>query len=125
PPAGAAVDDEEWDVGVILAPLFLMAFAMPPLFAFFATAVFTSIAFESVLLGLVFGAVAAGLSLLGRRFGGGGRGSAARVSRRGGVAGGFGGGFYGGGSSGGLGGGGGFGGGGGGGSGGGGASGSW
>lgn len=122
PPAAGAQQDEEWDVGVILAPLFLMAFLMPPLFAFFATTIFTALAFESLVLGLIFGAIAAGLALLGRRFGSGGRGSAARVSRRGGAAGGFGGGF-GGGSGGGFGGG--FGGGGGGSSGGGGASGSW
>jgi len=129
PPAeGAAVQDDEWDVGAVLLPLGLMAFFMPPLFAAFATTVFTALAFESLWLGLLFGGIAALLSLIGRRFGAGGKGSAVRASRRGGVAGGFGGGFYGGRSGGGFGGGfggGGFGGGGGGGSGGGGASGSW
>ena len=128
PPEGAAADDEEWDVGAILLPLAFMAFFMPPLFAAFAVTIFTTLAFGSLWLGLLFGGIAVLLSLVGRRFGAGGKGSSIRASRRGGVAGGFGGGFYGGGGGfgGGFGGGGGgFGGGGGGGSGGGGASGSW
>lgn len=126
PPVRGAQEDEEWGVGAVLLPLAFMAFLMPPLFAGFAVTVFTSIAFGSLLIGLICGALAVLLSLFGRRFGAGGKGSAIRASRRGGAAGGFGGGFYGGGG-GGFGGGmgGGFGGGGGGGSGGGGASGSW
>ncbi len=126
PPAeGATLEDDEWGVEAVLLPLALMAFFMPPLFAFFATAVFTGLAFQSVVLGLVFGVMAGLLSLIGRRFGAGGKGGGVRASRRGGVAGGLGGGFYGGSSGGGGGFGGGFGGGGGGSSGGGGASGSW
>lgn len=125
PPVADTGAADEWDVEVVLLPLAVMAFLTPPLFAAFAVAIFTGLAFESVALGLLFGAIAAFISLVGRRFGAGGKGSAARASRRGGAAGGFGGGFYGGGSGGGGFGGGGFGGGGGGGSGGGGASGSW
>lgn len=124
PPAAGAETDDEWEVEAILLPLALMAFVTPPLFAGFVTALFTGLAFESAMLGLVFGVIAAVVSLIGRRFGAGGKGSSASASGRGGAAGGFGGGFYGGGDSGGFGGGG-FGGGGGGGSGGGGASGSW
>lgn len=128
PPAGSSTEDEEWDVGVVIIPLALMSFLMPPLFAGFAVTVFTSLAFGSLVVGLICGAIAVVFSLIGRRFGAGGKGSAIRASRRGGVAGGFGGGFYGGrggdfGGGGGFGGG--FGGGGGGSSGGGGASGSW
>lgn len=132
PPAANAATDDEWDVGFVLLPLALMAFFMPPLFAAFTVTIFTSLAFGSLFLGLAFGAIAAFLSFIGRRFGAGGKSGAIRASRRGGVAGGFGGGFYGGSRGGGFGGGGfggGFGGGGGGGSGGGsgggGASGSW
>lgn len=125
PPAPGADTDEGWDVELILVVLAFMAFAMPPLFAAFATTIFTTIAFESLLVGLLCGAAAAVIAMIGRRYGGGGRGSALRTSRRGGVAGGFGGGFGGGGGGFGGGMGGGFGGGGGGGSGGGGASGSW
>ena len=126
PPSAAGAEAEEgWEVELILIPLAFMAFSMPPLFAAFATTLFTAIAFQSLFLGLLCGAVAAVVALIGRRYGAGGRGSSVRTSRRSGVAGGLGGGFYGG--SGGFGGGmgGGFGGGGGGGSGGGGASGSW
>lgn len=130
PPAAGTPADEEWDIGLALVPLAFMAFMMPPLFAGFAVAVFTGLSFGSLLVGLVCGAAAFVISLIGRRFGAGGKSSAIRASRRGGVAGGFGGGFYGGSRGGfgggfGGGGGGGFGGGGGGGSGGGGASGSW
>ena len=129
PPAPGAETDDGWAVELILLPLAFMAFAMPPLFAAFATTIFTTIAFQSLVIGLLCGAMAAVIALIGRRYGAGGRGSAVRTSRRSGVAGGFGGGFYGGsgGFGGGFGGGmgGGFGGGGGGGSGGGGASGSW
>lgn len=126
PPAPGADSDDEWDIEMVLVVLAFMAFVMPPLFAAFATTVFTAIAFESLIVGLICGAVAAVLSLIGRRYGGGGKGSTMRTSRRGGAAGGFGGGFYGGSDGfGGGGGGGGFGGGGGGSSGGGGASGSW
>lgn len=130
PAAGASsAGADEWDVEAVLIPLAFMAFMMPPLFAAFAVTIFTSLAFGSLFVGLVCGAVAVLLSLIGRRFGAGGKSNAIRASRRGGVAGGFGGGFYGGsrggGGFGGGGFGGGFGGGGGGGSGGGGASGSW
>ncbi|MFT0849307.1 YgcG family protein [Achromobacter sp. F4_2707] len=127
PPHANAGSDDEWDVGVVLLPLAFMAFFMPPLFAAFAVTIFTSLAFGSILLGLLFGGIAVLLSLIGRRFGAGGKGGAIRASGRGGAAGGFGGGFYGGsdgGFGGGFGGGGGAGGGGGG-SGGGGASGGW
>lgn len=129
PPAKNAATDDEWDVEAVLVPLAFMAFLMPPLFAAFVVTIFTSLAFGNLFLGLLFGAIATVLSLIGRRFGAGGKSSAIRASRRGGVAGGFGGGFYGGSRGGSFGGGGfgggGFGGGGGGGSGGGGASGSW
>lgn len=129
PAQRASAGGDEWDVEAVLIPLAFMAFFMPPLFAAFAVTIFTALAFESLLLGLLFGGIAVLISLVGRRFGAGGKSSGVRASRRGGVAGGFGGGFYGGyggGSSGGMGGGGGGGaGGGGGGSGGGGASGSW
>ncbi len=123
PPAAGAETGDDWAVETVLLPLAFMAFLMPPLFAAFATAVFTGLAFESAMLGLLFGAIAAVISLIGRRFGAGGKGSSATASGRGGAAGGFGGGFYGGGSGGYDSGG--FGGGGGGSSGGGGASGSW
>lgn len=124
PPAEGADSDDEWSPETVLLPLAIMAFLTPPLFAAFVTTVFSALMLESLALGLLFGVLAAGISLIGRRFGAGGKGSSARASRHGGAAGGFGGGFYGG-SSGGDFGGGGFGGGGGGGSGGGGASGSW
>ncbi|NLC35877.1 MAG: YgcG family protein, partial [Alcaligenaceae bacterium] len=110
PPAANAASDEEWDVAVILLPLAFMAFFMPPLFAAFAVTIFTALAFGSIFLGLLFGAIASILSLIGRRFGAGGKGGAVRASRRGGAAGGFGGGFYGGSGGGGGGFGGGFGG---------------
>ena len=129
PPAAGTKVDEDWDVIGMIIPLAFMALLMPPLFAAFAVTIFTSIAFGSLIVGLLCGAVAVVMSLIGRRFGAGGAGSAIRASRRGGVVGGFGGGFYGGRGGGGFGGGGfgggGFGGGGGGGSGGGGASGGW
>lgn len=125
PPAPGAEADDEWGAEAVLLPLAIMAFLTPPLFAAFVATLFASLVFESLALGLLCGVVAAGISLIGRRFGAGGKGSGARASRHGGVAGGFGGGFYGDGGSGGGFGGGGFGGGGGGGSGGGGASGSW
>src|SRR5690606_30123314 len=96
PPAAGVASEDEWDVGVVLLPLAFMAFLMPPLFAAFVVTIFTSLAFGSLLVGLICGAVAVLLSLIGRRFGAGGKSSAIRASRRGGVAGGFGGGFYGG-----------------------------
>ncbi len=128
PPVAGTAADEDWDVLGMLLPLAFMALLMPPLFAAFAVTIFASIALGSIFLGLLCGAVAVVMSLIGRRFGAGGASSAIRASRRGGVVGGFGGGFYGGrggGFGGGGFGGGGFGGGGGGGSGGGGASGGW
>src|SRR5690606_2178118 len=94
PPAGSSTEDEEWDVGVVIIPLALMSFLMPPLFAGFAVTVFTSLAFGSLVVGLICGAIAVVFSLIGRRFGAGGKGSAIRASRRGGVAGGVGGGLY-------------------------------
>src|SRR5690606_6564843 len=69
PPAAKPVDEADWDVGVVLFPLAFMAFLMPPLFAAFAVTIFTTIAFGSLLLGLLCGLVAVVLSLIGRRFG--------------------------------------------------------
>lgn len=127
PPVAGTTADKDWDILGMLIPLAFMALLMPPLFAAFAVTIFASIALGSLALGVLCGAVAVVMSLIGRRFGAGGKSSAVRASRRGGAVGGLGGGFYGGdgGFGGGGFGGGGFGGGGGGGSGGGGASGGW
>jgi uncharacterized protein len=118
---------------IMLVPLAVMSFFMPPVFAGFAVGLFTGLMFESVLAGILGGLVAVIISLLGLASGkGGGRGGGGGGRyRRGRLSRGFGGGFAGGLGAGGLGGGisgGGSGGGasgGGGGSGGGGASGSW
>jgi uncharacterized protein len=131
PPADDDGGDEPY---IMLVPLAIMSFFMPPLFAGFAVGFFVGLMFESVLAGIAGGVVAALISLLGYasgkgggRGGGGGGGRYGRRGRRaaqgfgGGFAGGLGGGSVGGGSSGS----GGSAGGGGGGSGGGGSSGSW
>jgi len=127
-PASAADSADSEDEGpyVMLIPLAIMAFLMPPLFAAVAVGIFVGLMFGSLLAALAGAAVALIISLIGRAFGAGGGSRLSRASRRGGAAGGLGGGFGGGfgGGDGGFGGGG-FGGGGGGGSGGGGASGGW
>lgn len=132
-PEPQAADDSADEPYIMLVPLAIMSFFMPPLFAGFAVGFFVGLMFESVLFGVVGGVIAAVISLIGYGSGkGGGRGGGGggRFGRRRRAAQGFGGGFAGG-LGGGLGGGGssssGGGGasGGGGGSGGGGASGSW
>ncbi|WP_425330991.1 TPM domain-containing protein [Allopusillimonas ginsengisoli] len=113
----------------MVAPLAIIGFFMPPLFAALALGFFAFLMFGSVGaaviaagIGFIVGSVGRALGVKNRRLG-------SRAARRGGVIGGLGGGFgggFGGGGGGGFGGGGGgFGGGGGGSSGGGGASGSW
>lgn len=123
-------DDSGDEPYIMLIPLAIMSFFMPPLFAGLAVGFFVGLMFESILAGIVGGVVAAIISLLGYASGkGGGRGGGGRAGRRGRrAAQGFGGGFAGGIGGGGMGGGSGSGGGasgGGGGSGGGGSSGSW
>lgn len=106
-------DDESGDEPyIMLIPLAIMSFFMPPLFAGFAVGFFVGLMFESVLAGIAGGVVAALISLLGYASGkGGGRGGGGggRYGRRGrraaqgfggGFAGGLGGGSVGGGSSG-------------------------
>lgn len=120
PPAteqNMAADDE--DSPGILLPLAFFAFMLPPLAAAFLIGIVSFFIFGSIPLSIVAGVIALILSLVGKAFGAGGKGSSGRASRRGAILGGLGGGF-------GRGrGGGGFGGGGGGSSGGGGASGGW
>jgi len=124
PKTAADADGDSGSLGVMLAPLAIMAALMPPVFAVFVAAVFVYMLFGSIVFAILAGMAAFLLSMAARaRSAGGG---VARASRRGGVIGGtLGGGF----GSGGFGGRGGFGGGGfgggGGSSGGGGASGSW
>lgn len=129
PVANSKADTNEDSPAVMLLPLAVMTFFMPAAFAAFAAGIFVALMFGSIGFGIAAAVIAFVLSSIGRKFGAGGSGSAARASRRGGVigglGGGFGGGFGGGGGGFGGGGGGGMGGGGGGGSGGGGASGSW
>lgn len=120
PPAKQPDADEQDSIGLLL-PLAFFAFALPPLASALLIGVFSFFIFGSLPIAIVAGVIALILSLVGRVFGAGGKGSSGRASRRGGMLGGLGGGFGGGGFSGG----GGFGGGGGGRSGGGGASGGW
>ena len=129
-PGTESASDDDSPV-VMLAPLAFMTLLMPAGFAAVAAGIFVFLMFGSIGFSLLAAVVAFVLSRIGRKFGAGGRGSAARASRRGGIIGGLGGGLGGFGAGGGFGGGGfggggggGFGGGGGG-SGGGGASGSW
>ncbi|WP_319783053.1 YgcG family protein [Oceanisphaera sp. IT1-181] len=120
PPAteqNMAADDGD-SLGMLL-PLAFFAFMLPPLAAAFLIGIVSFFIFGSIPISIVAGVIALILSLVGKAFGAGGKGSSGRASRRGAILGGLGGGF-------GRGrGGGGFGGGGGGSSGGGGASGGW
>lgn len=122
PPVKQQATDEEDSVGMLL-PLAFFAFVLPPLVAAFGIGVISFFIFGSLPIAIVLGIIALVISLVGKAFGAGGKGSSGRASRSGGILGGLGG--VGGRRGGGRRGGGGFSGGGGGSSGGGGASGGW
>lgn len=120
PPAqGLSVETDEDGPLAMLLPMAFFAFVLPPLAAALIIGFFSFFIFWSIPISIGVGFIALILSLIGKAFGAGAKGSSGRASRRGSTLGGLGGGggFGGGG--------GGFGGGGGGSSGGGGASGSW
>lgn len=129
PPAqNLAVNTDEDGPLAMLLPMAFFAFVLPPLAAALIIGFFSFFIFWSIPIAVGVGFIALILSLVGKAFGAGAKGSSGRASRRGAALGGLGGGFGGGfGRGGGIGGGGGGGGvsGGGGSSGGGGASGGW
>lgn len=125
PTKNQPTDDEDGPL-VMLLPMAFFAFVLPPLAAALSLGFFSFFIFQSLTAAIGIGFIALILSLIGRAFGAGAKGSSGRASRGGSGVGGLGGGFGGGGgggSSGGASGGGASGGGGG--SGGGGASGGW
>lgn len=122
PNQGLVVDTDEDGPLAMLLPMAFFAFVLPPLAAALIIGFFSFFIFWSIPISIGVGFIALILSLVGKAFGAGAKGSSGRASRRGSTLGGLGGG--GGFGGGGMGGGGGASGGGGG-SGGGGASGSW
>ena len=119
PPPASSDTESEGVLGMLL-PLAFFAFVLPPLASALLIGVFSFFIFGSLPLSIVAAIIAFVLSLVGKAFGAGGKGSSGRASRRGARLGGLGGGLGGSSRRGG-----GFGGGGGGRSGGGGASGGW